>query len=361
MVTAGAAEEKPSLFKSLIDRATGKGEAGSEVDSETKTKEITKVSKHASVVLDKHCPDIVQPYKLSDNAASLAMFSVKEGVPALMQRMLKGRTQGAEDALLGPTRDAAKQLNWLPMAVEVEYGERYHQEVADELLDRDSPLGARHYPTADAMLKAILGKVGEKHDYDFKLFIRKSADRNALAQPGGFLYIDQGLIDNPAMHPKAYFALGHEIAHVLQRHETKELQSMIVDSVPSRAELVKMVTGAKRDPTVVLANVKVKKDLFTRHVIDQELQADSCATKLLGRVFPDARSLAESLDAFYKDLPPPDPADARSAPQSKAESVVKTVDDVVSTPIRRHPTSEERLRNLRSMYDEVVKDKVAGR
>src|SRR5262245_31363113 len=103
MVTAGAAaDEKPSLFKSLMDRATGKGEgtgkgeatskgdAGADGSDETKPKEITKTSKHASVVLDRHCPDIVQPYKLLDNATSLAMFSVKEGVPAVMQRMLKG-------------------------------------------------------------------------------------------------------------------------------------------------------------------------------------------------------------------------------------------------------------------------------
>src|SRR5262245_26797685 len=84
MVTAGvAAEEKPSLFKSLIDRATGKGDttskgdAGADGADETKPKEITKTSKHASVVLDRNCPDIVQPYKLQDNATSLAMFSVK--------------------------------------------------------------------------------------------------------------------------------------------------------------------------------------------------------------------------------------------------------------------------------------------
>lgn len=125
--------------------------------------------------------------------------------------------------------------------------------------------------------------------------------------------------------------------------------------------MTKLLTGVTRDPVAILAQVPIKKNLFTRHYIDQELQADSCGAKLLSRVLPDAQSLAEALNAFLKDLPPPDPADTRPATRSEGERVLRTIEDVVDTPMRRHPTSEERARNLRAIYDEVLKDKAAGR
>ena len=214
-----------------------------------RTKEITKLSPKASVVLDKNCPTIVQPYTLTDNAATLALFSTKEAVSDIGGRLLesagsllKGGSRPsiapASSKLTASTKLAAKQLNWLPMATEVAYGERLHQD-EPALLERDSKLGLKHYPVADKILAQILDSVGEPQEYQFKLYILKNASRNAAARPGGFLYLDQGLVDDPAHLPKAYFALAHEVAHVLQRHETKELQSTIVDSVSSKDDLMK--------------------------------------------------------------------------------------------------------------------------
>jgi len=360
--TGAAAEQKPtSSFKSLIDRALGKGDDRVEGSDETRGKEITKVSRYASAVLDRDCPDIVQPYKLTDNVTALGIFSVKEGLSSLTNRLLAGRGVSKDDAIPGSTKHAAKQLNWLPMSAEVEYGERLHAEVLDDVLPADGSLGKKHYPTATRMLQEILGAIGEKHEYDFRLFIMKSSGRNAVARPGGFLYIDQGLIDDLSVRPKAYFALAHEVAHVLQRHETKELQSMVVDAVPTKSELVKLVTGMSKNPGVILAHVKAEKNLFTRHHIDQELQADSCGARLLGRVLPDAQALADSLNAFLRDLPPPEPVEPRPVAHSQADKLAETFTDVVDTPMRRHPTSEERSRNLKAIYDEVLKDKAAGR
>jgi hypothetical protein len=357
-----AEEQKPSAtFKSLIDRALGKGEGRTDGGGETPGKEITKVSRYASVVLDRNCPEIVQPYKLTDNVTALGIFSVKEGLSSLTNRILAGRSVSKDDAVPASTKRAAKQLNWLPMSAEVEYGERLHAEVLDDVLPTDGRLGKTHYPTATGMLKEILAAISEKHEYDFRLFILKRSGHNAVARPGGFLYIDEGLIKDPALQPKAYFALAHEVAHVLQRHETKELQSIVVDSVPTKSELVKIVSGVTRTPGAILAHVKAEKNLFTRHHIDQELQADSCAARLLSRVLPDAQALADSLNAFLRDLPPPEPVAPRPVAQTQADKLAETVSDIVDTPMRRHPTSEERFQNLKAIYGEVLKDKAAGK
>lgn len=326
-----------------------------------RTKEISKLSPKASVVLDRNCPDIVQPFTLSDNAASLAMFSAKEAFSDVGARLLEsagsllagGRPSlaPASSKLSASTKLAAKQLNWLPMTAEVAYGERQHQEEV-AILERDGRLGQKYYPIADKMLDGILASVGQPHEYQFKLFILKNSSRNATARPGGFIYLDQGLVDDPAQFPKAYFALAHEVAHVLQRHETKELQSNVVDSVSSKDDLLKVVTGSRGDPNLILAYVKVEKNRFTQHHVDQELQADSCAVRLLSRALPDQKALAASINAFVSDLPGPESVTA-SPLQSDEGRLARSVHDIVDTPLKRHPNTEERLQNLRSIQIEI--------
>jgi Peptidase family M48 len=341
-------------------KADGKPASAGEGFSDVRIKEITKVAPMASVVLEKNCPNIVEPYRLTDNVASLGAFSFHQGIESMGAEF--GKLFGAKSpapanqtSISTSTRLAAKQLNWLPMSAEVLYGEQSHKEETN-ILDRDGKLGKKYYPVADGMLQQILATINEKHDYQFKLFILKNSGHNALARPGGFLYVDQGLIDNPVQHPKAKFALAHEIAHVLQRHETKALQSMVVDSFTLRDDLLKTMANARSDPAVILAHVKAGKGVFTQHHIDQELQADSCAARLLGRVYPDRQDLAKSLDAFLKDLPKPERPRPASAPlQSDTEKLAAAAYDIVNTPVRRHPNSEQREQNLRAIYDEIGK------
>jgi hypothetical protein len=357
----------PALFLSWLlasaERAPAQSASSerpsSAVDDGVRVKTITKTSKFASVVLDKHCPDIVEPYKLTDNIASLAALAAKETAASLgkgFANLFSGSTPNPQwgNTILTSTKLAAKQLNWLPMPTEVMIGEHLHREETN-VLGRETSAGRRHYPVADKMMGDVLTTLTEPHEYEFKLFILKNSTRNAIARPGGFIYLDQGLLDEPAQRPKAYFALSHELAHVLQRHETKELQSTLVDSVSSAEDLVKMIRNAKANPSAIVAQVKLRKDLFTRHHVDQELQADSCAVRLLDRVFSSPRELADSLNAFLRDLPPAEPSRPAAAAGTDVEKLTLTVHDIVDGPVKRHPTPQERLENLRTMYREIVK------
>jgi Peptidase family M48 len=361
------AGEQPSILKWLTEPTSKEEQTpNDEGASDMHIKEITRLAPKASMVLDKNCPQIVQPYKLTDNLASVTVFSLKEGARAgvgMLGSGLMGFMQGQPSRSISTgevrnipasTKLAAKQLNWLPMSAELLYGERLHQEETN-ILERDHKLGKKYYPVADKMLEEILSRIDQPHDYQFKLFILKNSGGNAIARPGGYLYIDQGLIQNPAKHPKAYFALAHEVAHVLQRHETKELQSMVIDSISDSNDLLKIMSGVRSNPNAILAHVKIEKDLFTRHHIDQELQADSCAVKLLSRVFPDAQGLTDSIKAFLKDLPPAEPDKSAPLPQSELEKAAASVQDVVNSPVKRHPNSQERTQNLNTVYMEIQK------
>lgn len=335
----------------------GKGET-------IRVKQITTLSPRASVVLDKNCPDLVQPYRLTDNFASVAMFSMKEGfkdLPGKLGNLLgKAPAPATGDKLSASTKLAAKQLNWMPMTAEELYAERQHNAHTD-ILSRDSKLGRKYYPIADKMLREILASIDEPYDYRFKLFILKTSNRNAIALPGGYLYIDQGLVDSPKHLPKAYFALAHEVAHVLQRHETKEMQSMVVDSFTVKKELIETLEAAKNNPTLVVDRVKLEKGQFTKHHVDQELQADSCAVRMLSQVYPDRQELAVSINAFEVDLPKMEPSSPTKAPQNDAEALAESVHDIVNSPVMRHPNTRERTANLQAIYREVTSTTTAAK
>lgn len=323
-------------------------------------KDIDSLPPRALVVLDRHCAELVQPYRLTDNFASLTVFGMQEGlkaVPGQLSRLLGGggsQAAASSDKLGESAKLAAKQLNWLPMNAEVMYAERQHQSRQDELLARDSKQGRKYYPAADKMLSDILASIHEPYDYQFKLFIVKSDNHNALALPGGYLYLDKGLLSTPQMQKKAYFALAHEISHVLQRHETKEMQSLVVDSFSVKSDLLTVMKNAQGNPKAVVDRVKLEKGQFTRHHVDQELQADSCAVKMLSRVYPDRQLLAESINAFISDLPATQGASASKAASNQTVAMAGDVEDIVKSPAMRHPNTQERKANLQAIYQEVT-------
>jgi len=303
------------------------------------------------VVLDKQCKRIVEPYTF---AGTVTTTITDTGI-ALWEKMPKLGAPKNEKEIGDSVRLRAKRSNWLPMSTEVLYGQRAHG-LETGILGRETKVGKKLYPIADAML-ADLGKpVSADHEYRFQLFILKNAGRNAMARPGGFLYVDQGLLADNKEHPKARFALAHELAHVLQRHETRELQGLIVDSYQDEKELKQAMAASKTDPAAVLGNVKVSKDTYTQHHIDQELQADSCAARLLFLAYPDGRLASDATDAFIRDLPPPSAGKSSSPtrPRSKSEKLAQAAHDIVKLPADRHPNTRERTANLKSMQGELL-------
>ncbi len=81
------------------------------------------------------------------------------------------------------------------MSVEVKYGERAHEQMLPDLLDRESKQGKKLYPQADELLKRGACACRRRStSTPSSSYILKASTRNAMARPGGFLYVDQGLL-----------------------------------------------------------------------------------------------------------------------------------------------------------------------
>ncbi len=85
-------------------------------------------------------------------------------------------------------------------------------------------------------LGLALAKTTPRADLDWRFFVVDSKDVNAFALPGGFIYVNRGLIDRAETLDELAGALGHEIGHVVRRHSVHQMEK-----------------GAKADVAVTLA------------------------------------------------------------------------------------------------------------
>ncbi len=332
------------------------------------------------------CTRIVAPYDTADNVAALTDLASSSAVSsfgswlegALSGKPLRGNTQAAGASarhnIPYQVRATALRMNWLPMKAELTYGRLLMDKMKDDMIERDSTQGHLVYPVADRMLADVLTGVTDPHSYEFEVFVRAGSGENAMALPGGFLILDAALVKDARLRNKALFGLAHEVAHVLQRHETRALQARIIDAVSLRGtvhDLVKSIRSMRGDPTPLFQLTLQGKVQFEKHFSSQELHSDGCAVRVLDKVLDNKTQLAGVLQSFVTELTRANPAAVkletpaaqRTLPmglQSTGDKLDRTVQDaqglfhVVSRPIDRHPAPKERIDNLNKTLREVV-------
>lgn len=321
----------------------------------------------ASAELDARCERVVAPFALTDNFDALWKLSLTVAGNTVSQTIEqmntgpgattagnkgKAKQQGQKFKQTLPIelRQAAMRMNWLPMDMEVLYGQEQLKKLS--IVERRGKALAS-YATADKLLAEVLAGVQEPHDYQFRIFVAANAGENAEALPGGLVVVDRALVDDPKLRNKAYFAVAHEVAHVLQRHQTRAVQARIIDSV-ALAGSVKGLIQAMRNTQgkEAIATVRVLiggKLLFEKHASDQELQSDACAMRVLYAGFAQSQPrLIASVQAFANGLPPEPPAKIVKT-AATAEDQWDALVDLVQRPVDAHPRTGERIGNLVSM------------
>jgi len=90
----------------------------------------------------------------------------------------------------------------------------------------------------DDKLQQYVNKVGrwvasqsERADLPWKFGVIESSDLNAFAAPGGYVLITKGLYQQLTSEAQLAGVLGHEIAHIVQKHQLKVLQKQQVVNI----------------------------------------------------------------------------------------------------------------------------------
>ena len=107
-------------------------------------------------------------------------------------------------------------------ASEVSMGKEMDTEVRKKMKILSDPIKQRRL---DSIAKRV-ANVSDRLDLEYHFGIVKDKEFNAFAIPGGFIYVNSGLMD-AATDDELACVIAHEIGHVAARHSVKQLQTTL--------------------------------------------------------------------------------------------------------------------------------------
>jgi beta-barrel assembly-enhancing protease len=155
----------------------------------------------------------------------LAVFALVTAVPAVAQDQQKDPKKDPDQ--IG-TRDVSKGLNWYSINQEIQLGKALAAQVVRQARMVDDPV-----------ISEYVNRVGQNlvrnSDSKFPFTIRVIEDEsvNALSLPGGFFFVNTGLILTAETEAELAGGMAHEIGHIAARHMTRQA---------TRAEVAQMAT-----------------------------------------------------------------------------------------------------------------------
>ena len=118
-----------------------------------------------------------------------------------------------------------------------------------------------------------LAEVCDRHDVVYHFNVIDDKEVNAFALPGGFIYVNKGLIDEVKNDDELAAVLAHEIGHIVAKHSIKKLQAMLGYSFLSI--LAAQTAGPDFKQGVDLAFMQI----LSGYSKEDELLADRLAVK----------------------------------------------------------------------------------
>ena len=125
-------------------------------------------------------------------------------------------------------RDVGKGVNWYSIEKEIALGKRLAQQVERQAKIIDDPMIAEY---VNRVGQNLVRNSDAKVPFTIKVI--DTEDVNAFALPGGFFFVNSGLILKADSEAELAGVMAHEIAHVAARHGTRQA---------TRGEVVQLAT-----------------------------------------------------------------------------------------------------------------------
>lgn len=138
----------------------------------------------------------------------------------------------------------------------------------------------------------------------FQFFVIHDNSINAFALPGGYIGVHAGLITASQSESELASVLGHEVAHVTQRHLARRLEQQSELSIPSILGLIASVLAATQDPEAGLAGIAATQAAAAQNMIshtrDNEKEADRIGITMLSSAGFDVRAASDFFETLQQ-------------------------------------------------------------
>lgn len=157
------------------------------------------------------------------------------------------------------------------------------------------------YPVyQDEKLRAYVQQVGEKvarnshrSHLQYQFSVVDSPDINAFALPGGYIFINRGLLAYLNSEAELAAVLGHEVGHVTARHSVRQQSQAQAWNILGQAVAIGTGVGVAGDLTGVLGSAVVK-----GYGRDMELEADGLGAQYLARSGYDPQAMIQVVEVL---------------------------------------------------------------
>jgi MAF protein len=105
---------------------------------------------------------------------------------------------------------------------EVQMGQSVNRQVQKELKFSGDPLQLKRVEDVGKKIAAI----SDRKEIDYHFQVLDDDQINAVSLPGGYVYVNSGLLDKIANDDELACILAHEVGHIVARHSIKKLQAM---------------------------------------------------------------------------------------------------------------------------------------
>lgn len=210
---------------------------------------------------------------------------------------------------------------------EVQMGQEYSAQINQQLPIIDDAEINRYVN----VLGDSIARLSDDRNLDWHFFVVDSKEVNAFALPGGFIYVNRGLIERADKLDELAGVLGHEIGHVTNRHSVKLMEKQQAANVGVTLGCV--LTGACESQTTgTLVNV-AGTAIFAKFSREAETEADESAVRYVTRAGIDPRGIPRMFEKLLEE---------RGRQPSTVAAWFST-----------HPLEEDRIADTQAMIDQI--------
>ena len=156
-------------------------------------------------------------------------------------------------------------------------------------------------PEQDVQLQEEIDQIGQKltsvcerRDITYHFVVLSNKEVNALALPGGYIYVNKGLLDITESEDEIAYALAHEIGHVVAKHSIKRYQGVF------GYNLLRILIAASNQIELKRGADVVFGQMFLAYSRNDELLADRLAARYVQRAGYNPEAMLVFLEKLKK-------------------------------------------------------------
>jgi predicted Zn-dependent protease len=209
---------------------------------------------------------------------------------------------------------------------EVQMGANYSSQLNDQLPIIQDPASNQYLN----LLGDSIAHLADSRNLTWHFYLVDDSTVNAFALPGGYIYVNRGLVAHAKRMDELAGALGHEIGHVTKRHTVKSIQKQ--EGATAGIVGLCVVLGNCNNPTTSNAINVGASAVFAKFSREDEAQADAEGVKNVVRAGIDPRGMVQLFQVLLDERKStPTAVDAWFASHPMEEDRIAHVDSLINT------------------------------